>query len=189
MGTANIRELTNEELMERHARGESGAFYVLYRRTYPVLQRYLRRLAGDSSAAEDLAQASLFRAHLARDKYVAGRPVTPWLLSIARNIYIDDLRRRQRNPACLARTAVLPERAELPAPPRSESAVALIEELPEIYAVAVHLTAIEGYTHDEVASMLNTTRGAVKLRVHRGYKMLRKLLTKEPTPLLRAAAA
>ncbi len=166
---------TVEELMARHVRGERDAFTPLYKRLYPNVMRYVLHLGRDTALAEDVAQVALLRLHTNRHRYLVGCPVQPWLFKIAKNLFIDELRRRKRSPSCMFLPDV--ERCpDLVAAPPSEPVDWLVSRLPEMYAEAIVLTTIQGHSHDEAAQMLNLTKDAVKLRVHRGYNVLRKML-------------
>lgn len=104
----------------------------------------------------------------------------PWLFAIARRSFLDERRSAKRRSEDLSFDGQLPE----PKPNISEeiptdTAAALeraLSRLPPNYREAIELTKISGLSMAEAAEVLSTTPQAVKLRVHRGYTMLRKFM-------------
>ncbi len=130
------------------------------------LFRYCRRLTGSVWDAEDLVQETLARAlsRAARSHQPIERPMA-WLVRIATNAYLDQVRR----PAPL-----LVEPPE-PASPPAADPVEVRDALAELSTLlapqeraAVLLKDIFGLPSREIAAMLNTTEGAVKAALHRG---------------------
>jgi RNA polymerase sigma-70 factor (ECF subfamily) len=56
-----------------------------------------------------------------------------------------------------------------------------LDRLPDHYRYAIQLTKLLGFSGEEAARLLSTTQSAIKLRVHRGYAMLRAMLGAAPT--------
>lgn len=179
-GSAGHREEpTLELLMTEYVSGNAESFERLYRRVSPKLFGYLMRLTRNRERAEDLLQVTFTKVHRARDSYLQGAPLLPWLLAIARRSFYDE-RRKSR-----VRQEQLSSDGELPEPPAednklpTDTAAALegaLNALPEAYREAIQLTKITGLSLNEAAEVLGTTATAVKLRVHRGYVALRKNL-------------
>jgi RNA polymerase sigma-70 factor (ECF subfamily) len=172
--------------MGRYCDGEAEAFRELYRRVAPRLLSLLRGLVGERAAAEDLLQQTFLKLHEARGVYVRGAEPLPWLYTIARRVALDELRRRRRSKVTLAADGAVPElRAEAAAAgPASTSgapaaAVAALEKLPRNQREALVLTKIEGLSHAEAAAVAGTSVGAIKLRAHRAYEALRRILKDE----------
>src|SRR5438105_4775449 len=90
---------SDEELLGRFCRGETEAFGVLLRRYERELYGYLRRYLGDDNLAEDVFQNTFLQLYVKSDRYEAGRPVRPWLYTIATHQAIDALRRQGRHQA------------------------------------------------------------------------------------------
>src|SRR5437763_5763632 len=85
--------------MLRFSRGETEAFGALVRRYERELYGYLRRYVGDATLAEDVFQNTFLQLYLKSGQYEAGRPVRPWLYTIATHQAIDALRRNNRHQA------------------------------------------------------------------------------------------
>ena len=72
-----------EQLMTLYAGGDVLAFRRLFDRLAPWLRSFFRRSFSDFATADDLTQATFLRLHGARASYQLGRPLKPWLFSIA----------------------------------------------------------------------------------------------------------
>ncbi|MCC6751706.1 MAG: RNA polymerase sigma factor [Deltaproteobacteria bacterium] len=173
--------------MAAYAQGDRRAFEALFSRLGPRVHGFFLRRFGSPAVADDLMQLTFLKVHRARAEYRTGEPVRPWVFTIAARVRVDELRRRGRRPE---RTGVadLEPRIDPADPPQLDAATALehaekaaqvraaLEGLPESQRVVVHLHRYEGMTFDEIAKLLGTTEGAVKLRAFRAYEQLRKRL-------------
>ena len=176
------------KLMERYCDGDARAFEELYDRVGPRIRGYLLKMTRDASLADDLLQVTFLKVHRSRGAYVRGAAPLPWLYAIAHRTFLDEARRKKRARVRVAREETLPEVAadfrgraadsadDPPDPQLVERILAAIEELPESQRQAVVLIKVEGKSIAEAAAIAGTTRGAMKLRAHRGYKALRARL-------------
>src|SRR5207248_7362854 len=94
-----LTNCSDEELLARFRRGQREAFGVLVRRYERELYGYLRRYLGDGNLADDVFQNTFLQLYTKIGKYEAGRPVRPWLYTIATHQAIDALRRQGRHQA------------------------------------------------------------------------------------------
>src|SRR5689334_17701027 len=95
----DLSEASDEELMSRYRDlGRAEDFNELVRRFERELFRYLARYLGDPSLADDVFQNTFLQVHLKRNLYENGRPVRPWLYSIATHQAVDTLRKVGRHP-------------------------------------------------------------------------------------------
>src|SRR5574337_549104 len=84
-----------DAVLERARQGDASAVGELWRDANPMLLRYLRVTAGQD--AEDIASATWLRAASAFDSFSGGEPgFRRWLVTIARNTHLDDVRRASR---------------------------------------------------------------------------------------------
>src|SRR5438874_11629145 len=90
---------SDEDLLTRFCKGQTEAFGALVRRYERELYGYLRRYLGDANLAEDVFQNTFLQVYLKSGQYEAGRPVRPWLYTIATHQAIDALRRNGRHQA------------------------------------------------------------------------------------------
>ena len=174
-----MNDLSPEELMLAYIEGDANAFDQLYRRLGPQLFAYLVRLTGDRPRAEDLLQVTFTKLHRARASYLRGAPVLPWVLAIARRSFLDERRSAKSRSEDLSPDGSLPEPKRVDESGAEDMADAVdraLDQLPETYREAIQLTKIVGLSLVEAADVLDTTPTAVKLRVHRGYTLLRDSL-------------
>jgi RNA polymerase sigma-70 factor, ECF subfamily len=164
-----------EQLMDRYVDGNEAAFTALYRRMFPKLEGHLARICRDPALVEDAIQSAFTKMHRARASYSRGSPVAPWAMVIARRALFDELRTVRARGEVLTETGTLPELAVDDGPAKQE-ARELERALPGHYREAIELTKLHGLSGDEAAKVLSTTQSAVKLRVHRGYRLLRRTL-------------
>ena len=174
------------ELMARYVDGDAAAFRELYAAVAPRLLGYLMKMAKSRALADDLLQQTFLKVHRARSAYVRGADPTPWIYAIAHRTFIDETRRKKR--AVVQAAEEIPEvpagitgepdgtRDEPPDPELTKAALEALEDLPTGQREAVVLTKLDGKSVAEAAEIAGTTIGAMKVRAHRGYEALRKLL-------------
>ena len=170
------------DAMERYADGDPAGFDVVYRGLAPVVNRCLIRWVGDPDLAGDLVQETFLRVHRARARYRTGAPVGPWVLTIARRLSIDALRRKGRAKVRLTREGDLPEPTPIPKDEPTpqwmlQEVRDAIAALPESQRAVVGMHKLEGRPMAEVAEILGISEGAARVRAHRGYKRLRSTLS------------
>jgi RNA polymerase sigma-70 factor, ECF subfamily len=175
--------------MERYCAGDAAAFRELYAAVAPKLYGYLLRMARHRALADDLLQQTFLKVHRARAAFVIGADPVPWIYSIAHRTFLDEARRNKRAVVGLTTADDLPEVAadlagasesnrEEPRhdPEVAKAALAALSKLPDQQREAVVLTKLDGKSVAEAAAIAGTTVGAMKVRAHRGYNALRKVL-------------
>jgi RNA polymerase sigma-70 factor, ECF subfamily len=176
------------ELMARYCDGDRRAFDALYAAVAPRLLGFVMQLVGERALAEDVLQETLLKLHEARDFYVRGADPLPWMFTIARHTAFDELRRKKRArvrlvdddnhppPEPRAELSGAPELARANDDPAGAEALRALDQLPDAQRQALLLTKVEGLSQAEAAVRAGTTPGAIKLRAHRAYVALRKLV-------------
>ena len=172
--------------MSRYAAGETAAFAELYDLVAPRLFRYFQRHMRDCAVAEDLVQATLLRVHQARGTFHPGARVVPWIFAIGRNLLIDRVRRRASEVSLVLaeaeaayQAAVDPDGcAEHRALTRelADRVACELRRIPDSQRAAFELVKQEGLSVREAADALGTTISSVKLRAHRAYCAIRKVV-------------
>jgi RNA polymerase sigma-70 factor, ECF subfamily len=162
-------------LMERLQQGDPDACRLLLDDIGPAITRFLRtRVAIDE--VEDVYQEVFMALFQARHTYEAGRPLEPWLFAIARNVAADHSRRRWARAGWEELTADLPDRAEGDSPAPPPDIEALLTSLPPAQREAFAMLKLDGMTLEAAAGRAGVSVGALKVRAHRAYKALRKLI-------------
>ena len=148
------------------------------------------QLTRNVSDAEDLTQNALVKALRFHDKFKEGTYIKAWLLTILRNTFINEYRKRSRTPLQVELTGS--EAAETPVSPKLadesdqvESMLELLDdevrlavaELPEDFRQAVIMADLEEKSYKEIADYMGCPIGTVMSRLYRGRKILRERLS------------
>jgi RNA polymerase sigma-70 factor (ECF subfamily) len=194
-----LTECSDEELLVSFQRGQREAFGVLVRRYERELYGYLRRYLADASLADDVFQNTFLQLYTKVGKYEAGRPVRPWLYTIATHQAIDALRRagrhqalsleQQREPGADGdvRTLIGTLESRTPGPldmtlgeERRQSVRASVDRLPEFLRQVVVLAYYQGLKYREIAEVLEIPVGTVKSRLHAALLKLQEAWNVSP---------
>jgi RNA polymerase sigma-70 factor (ECF subfamily) len=177
-----LRQLADEDLMQLVRHGEAPAFEVVYERHSGAAFSLAYRMCGKRSIAEDVVQESFLSLWRSGARYDRTRgSVRTWVLGIVHNRAIDALRRSVVHDRRRASDEGIEERFE--APERTDVEVArrdvareirsALEELPAEQSRVIELAYFGGFTHTEIASMLDTPIGTVKGRMRLGLAKMR----------------
>lgn len=166
-------------LMVRSLDGDAAAYRLLLASMQPLLMKFFtRRVAGDRTRAEDLAQETLLAIHAKRATFDTGQRFTAWAFALARYKLIDHYRR-----ASIRRYEPLDDERDLfEVEGGQEAAMAradierLISRLPERQASAIKMTKVQGLTTAEAGARMGASESLVKVSVHRGLKAIRERL-------------
>ena len=165
-------------VLERFRQGDVDAFEALFRMHQRSVFGWALRIVRDRGVAEDVTIEAFWRMHQAHARFDPDRGFEPWARRIATHAALDWLRRQKPE------SHVPPEMLESAAAPSAGDA-AIREEirrktlmafsrLPAKMRVAALLAVVEERPHKEVAEALGITVAAVKLRVFRALRLLRK---------------
>jgi RNA polymerase sigma-70 factor (ECF subfamily) len=171
---------SDEELMQAYVAGDAAAFRELFERYAPLLTRVLARQLRSPQEARDLVQQTFLQLHRARRDFRSDAKLRPWLFTIALNLKREYFRRVQRHPeAPLELDGRLDPAVEPRGAHRAEAARELrgaLTKIPPDQAEVIALHWLEGLSFAEVAELVGASVSAVKVRAHRGYVALRRLL-------------
>lgn len=184
------------------ARTHSMAHHIAFEREalpfLGALQHFAQQLCGDEQYAHDLVQETMLKALRSFHTYREGTNCRAWLFQICKNSFINAYRRKQyetiavdfeEEPASfregriddVGRTphpiAVDEKSSEFQRGALGDEVAAALESIPTEYQTVLILSDIEGFTYEEIASLVHAPIGTVRSRIHRGRKQLAHRLT------------
>ncbi|MBA3947043.1 MAG: sigma-70 family RNA polymerase sigma factor [Herpetosiphonaceae bacterium] len=177
----------SEELgwIERSQQGDHAAFAQLVEAYQGPVYNLAYRMLHDAGEAEDATQEIFLRAYTKLVMYDRERKFITWLLSIASNYCIDQLRRRRANVVTLddiayaiPSTVAGPERRALDQEQRTAIQRA-VNQLPDTYRLITVLRYYQDFSYEEIEAITGLSEATVKTRLFRARRMLQELLIKE----------
>ena len=178
---------SDAELVRRCRAGDSAAWEQVVREYSRRVYNLAYRFTGRHESAEDLTQEVFVRVYRSLEQYdpQAG-DLANWLMRLARNLVIDDYRRRGRTPTDLGEDIVDHEyrlESHQAGPDRgveqferAKQVHHAIAKLPADLRECVILRDIEEMTYQEIVEILNIPIGTVKSRINRGRIELAKIM-------------
>jgi RNA polymerase sigma-70 factor (ECF subfamily) len=178
-----VDERGDEELMRAYVGGETAAFRLLFERLGPGLFQMARRHTRSDEEAREIVQGTFLRVHAARNDFRDGARLRPWISTIAMNLVREHWRRGKRKPTTPLdhEPAAAETKDALETERRAEAVRVAIESLPESQRAVVELHWLQELPFAEVARMLGSTEGAVRVRAHRAYQTLKSILLETAT--------
>jgi RNA polymerase sigma-70 factor, ECF subfamily len=182
MQRADLHLLADEELMTLVEQGRADAFETVYDRHSAAAFSLAYRICGTRGAAEDATQEAFFSIWRGGGRYQRERgSVRTWILGIVHHRSIDSLRRNLVHDRRRASDEGLEERFEgreltdVEAARRDEARKVrdALEELPAEQSKVIELAYFGGFTHTEIAELLDTPIGTVKGRMRLGLEKMR----------------
>jgi RNA polymerase sigma-70 factor (ECF subfamily) len=178
----DVALLADEDLMQLVRQGDAGAFEVIYERHATAAFSLAYRMMGRRGAAEDVVQEAFLALWRSGARYDHTRgSVRTWVLGIVHHRGIDALRRGIRHDSRRASDEGIEERFE--SGERTDVQAARREEAEEVRSAlaslpaeqsrAIELAYFGGFSHSEIADMLQTPIGTVKGRIRLGLDKLR----------------
>ncbi len=182
--------IDEQELIRRARDGDLPAFNALVEIHQNTVFGVVLRMIHDHARAEDLTQEAFISAHRNLRRYRGGS-FRAWLLRIAKNATLDELRRRKRRPEVSIDANVVTFQDTLPSPEQSPEDATLMGELGGLIAaglatlppdqrMAVVMVDVEGLSYDEAAEAMDASIGTVKSRLSRARSRMRDYLQERP---------
>jgi RNA polymerase sigma-70 factor (ECF subfamily) len=171
---------SEEKEWSRAARkGDVTAFTNLIQRYERAVYNLCYRMLGNAGDAEDAAQETFLRAYKAIDRYDPERRFSTWVLSIATNHCIDQLRKRRLFTLSLDEMPFLDVTDNSPGPERivlngerQDEISHLLKNLKGKDKAAIIMRYWYDFSYEEIAEALSLTNSAVKSRLHRARSLL-----------------
>lgn len=184
MAKAELKKLTDAELLGRYSAGDEGAFRLLVDRYKDGLYSFLRQFLNRQDLVEDVFQETFLQLFNSRDSFDTSRPLRPWLFTIAANKAKDALRKWQRTSAIpigsiadsqdlsfndmlntLSSDSTLPHE-ELEKDETALRVGRVIMDMPENLREILILAYFNKFSYKQMADILSIPIGTVKSRLH-----------------------
>jgi RNA polymerase sigma-70 factor (ECF subfamily) len=181
----DLRSLADEDLMQLVRRGKAHAFEAVYERHAAAAFSLAYRIVGTRNGAEDVSQEAFLSIWRSGARYDRNRgSVRTWVLGIVHHRAIDYLRRaavhdkRRASDEGMEERFEARERTDVEVARRDEARTVrdAMGELPAEQSQVIELAYFGGFTHTEIAEMLETPVGTVKGRMRLGLKKLKDRL-------------
>jgi RNA polymerase sigma-70 factor (ECF subfamily) len=173
-GDANAIDDRWNRLMAAAQVGDDRAYERLMREVSAWLSRYFKKRL-PPSAAEDATQEALLAIHVHKQQYDTSDPMRPWLKTIARFKWIDQLRAHLRSPDSL-------DDAEVPVEDHGAMTRAsilldiLLADAKPAQAQVIRLVKLRGASIEEASHITGQSPSLVKVNIHRGLKRIGQAL-------------
>jgi RNA polymerase sigma-70 factor (ECF subfamily) len=187
-------------LMLRVKDGDQQAFEQLVEKYKHPIVNVIFRMLHDLDEAEDLAQNVFIRVFQSAARYEVSAKFSTWIFTIARNLCLNEIRRRGRHPAQSLESSQTDDEEQAPrqyqdvktfSPPQAflqkeleQKIQQALGELPEKQRMAIALCQEDELSYEEIAEVLSCSLPATKSLIHRGRETLKAKLK----PYLRSGA-
>ena len=179
-------------LMLRVKQGDWAAFAELVDKYKQPVMNLVYRMLRDATEAEDLAQVVFLQIYKSAERYHVSSKFSTWMFTIARNLCLNEIRRRSRHPADSLENSQS-DLEEQPgrqfedrktfSPPQTllqdeleQKINEALSELPENQRTAILLCRGEELSYDDIARILGCSVSATKSLIHRGRETLKQKL-------------
>ena len=179
----------DDRLVDAALGGDMRAFELLMEKHESKMYAVALRMCANREDAQDCLQDAMLRIYKALPSFKGQSSFSTWAYRITMNTCLDELRRKK-----VRQAASLDQMLEVGWSPVDEensterhvdnqelkrNLSKAIQTLPEEMRAAVVLRDVQGFSSDEIASMLSTNVGTVKSRISRGREKLREILSKD----------
>ena len=165
--------------MQRACQGDREAFAAIVRRHQRPLLNFFRR-CGVQTDAEDLVQQTFIRLYRYRDRYTPSAKLTTVLYLLARQVWIDELRRRRRTERLRKGLEAEPPPEHTPGTQpkhgRSMDVEAALAALPEGLRAVIVMGIYQGMAYADIGAALKIPVGTVKSRMFNALRLLRRMM-------------
>lgn len=181
---ASLNEQSDGELLALYQKGDEEAFKEIVNRYKNPLYGFLRRFLNQQDLVEDVFQDTFLQLYISKDSFDQGRPLRPWLFTIAANKAKDALRKIQRHSSVslgaiadtgdatvddvvnLLKSYEITPDQEVSEDETKEQVRAIIAEMPENLKAILILAYFEQFSYKQMAEILSIPIGTVKSRLH-----------------------
>ncbi len=178
-----MNSTSDKALMMKVKNGDLDKLGLLFERYNRPLFSFFYRMCKEQEVCEDLVQSVFERILKYRDTYTGNGRFSTWMFSIARNAHIDYYRKEKRNGDTIEideerlEVGNTEEQLVVNKKEKKELLEMALDRLDEDKREIVILSRYEGLKYKEIAEILDTTEGAIKVKMFRAMKELKDLVT------------
>ncbi len=172
--------LTETELIKGCILGNREYQEMLYHKYASKMFGVCLGYINDRDAAKDILQDGFIKVFASLEKFKGEGSLEGWIRRIITHTAVDHYRkfvRDQRN-VNIDEAKTVPFQVSIPDKILEKELLSLIHKLPEGARVIFNLYVVEGYSHNEIAEMLNITSGTSKSQVSRARMILQNWIGK-----------
>ncbi|MDE7005049.1 MAG: sigma-70 family RNA polymerase sigma factor [Alistipes sp.] len=172
----------DRRLVELVLAGDNTAFEYLFDRYHEAIRRLFMQRMGGARDVDDLLQETFVKVYVNLHCYNAAYTFGQWVYTIARNTFVDYVRRRQDDLpiderfAAPASSAPTPEESVINGQQRRQLENYL-ERLSPRYRKLIEMRFFEEYSYEEIAAKLDLPLGTVKTQIHRARERMCRFIT------------
>ena len=155
----------DRELVGRVLEGDNTAFEYLFNRYRDAIHRLFVQRLGGANDADDLLQETFIKVYINIHRYSSDYTFGQWVYTIARNTFIDFVRRRQDDLS-------IDDRFFAPGSQIEQ----YLDRLTPRYRQLILMRFFEEYSYEEIAAKLSLPLGTVKTQIHRAREQMCKLI-------------
>ncbi|WP_316791753.1 RNA polymerase sigma factor [Pedobacter frigoris] len=159
-------------------KSQKGLYQLFYGHSMKMCMRY----AKDKEEAIELVNDGFMRVFTNIHKYEESRPFKPWLSTIMINTSIDHYRKQIKRIEMEELNAKheIEDKENILSHIHYEDLIRMVQQLSIAYRTVFNLFAIDGYSHEEIASMLSISVGTSKSNLFKAREQLKKMLKTAP---------
>jgi len=167
------------QLLIEASEGNSTSYDVFLTEVGEYLLIYCGRYLTSPELAEDCSQNCLIALHKGKHTYQPSRPFGPWFFTIVKRKIIDQYRKNSRNKEVYNPEIVENMASSSPSFDIAEEVYKILPKMDPVYREAFKLTKLDGLSVAEASKKLGIKESALKVRVHRASKILKKLVEED----------
>jgi RNA polymerase sigma-70 factor (ECF subfamily) len=180
----NLSQQSDEALLQLVAQRNLAAYELLYRRHAQVMFNLIARVVRDSATAEELLQDVFWQIWEHAHQYRGSGAALAWMMRVARNRSLDELRRQRVRPSTVSADAAEVENVAdvttteetVEMQMRRAQVQRALDSIPEDQRLCLELAYFEGLSQREIAEQTNLAVGTIKSRIRIGLEKIERLL-------------
>ena len=171
----------DRELVDRVLKGDDTAFEYLFNRYRDAIHRLFVQRLGGTNDADDLLQETCIKVYINLHRYNRSYTFGQWVYTIARNTFIDFVRRRQEDLpiddrfAAPASSAPTPEESVINLQQRTQIEHYL-EQLSPRYRQLIVMRFFDEYSYEVIAAKMSLPLWTLKTQIHRAREQMCRLI-------------